>query len=78
MPRRSASARSGRCGESGLTLIAVALFHRDVYVAGCSRQDSPTDATDLPWRRVLFANRVTDTESYRTPDRGCIKLFSRK
>ena len=27
MPRRSASARSGRCGESGLTLIAVALFH---------------------------------------------------
>jgi hypothetical protein len=27
MPRRSASARSGRCGESGLTLMAVALFH---------------------------------------------------
>ena len=25
-PRRSASARSGRCGESGLTLMAVALF----------------------------------------------------
>src|SRR6266446_5869440 len=27
MPRRSASARSARCGESGLTLMAVALFH---------------------------------------------------
>ena len=27
MPRRSAWARSGRCGESGLTLMAVALFH---------------------------------------------------
>src|SRR5439155_12018907 len=27
MPRRSASARSGRCGESGLTLMAVGLFH---------------------------------------------------
>src|SRR6516164_3146344 len=27
MPRRSALARSGRCGESGLTLLAVALFH---------------------------------------------------
>src|SRR6516164_8624082 len=26
IPRRSASARSGRCGESGLTLMAVALF----------------------------------------------------
>ena len=30
MPRRSASARSGRCGESGLTLIAVALFHGSI------------------------------------------------
>src|SRR6516162_5108787 len=27
MPRRSARARSGRCGEPGLTLMAVALFH---------------------------------------------------
>ena len=27
MPRRSAWARSGRCGESGLTLMTVALFH---------------------------------------------------
>ena len=26
VPRRSASARSGRCDESGLTLMAVALF----------------------------------------------------
>jgi hypothetical protein len=30
MPRRSASARSGRCGESGLTLLAVALFHGSI------------------------------------------------
>jgi hypothetical protein len=30
MPRRSASARSGRCGESGLTLMAVALFHGSI------------------------------------------------
>src|ERR1700757_4476420 len=27
IPRRSASARSGRCGESGLTLMALVLFH---------------------------------------------------
>ena len=39
MPRRSASARSGRCGKSGLTLIAVALFHGSIsrsHAAGSS------------------------------------------
>jgi len=41
MPWRSAWARSGRCGESGLTLMAVALFH-------CSMSRSRTTAISAP------------------------------
>ena len=41
MPRRSASARSGRCGKSGLTLIAVALFHGSISRSRAAASSSP-------------------------------------
>src|ERR1700736_272252 len=41
MPRRSASARSGRCGESGLTLMAVALFHGSMSRSRAAATSAP-------------------------------------
>src|SRR5437660_12856152 len=41
MPRRSASARSGRCGESGLTLIAVALFQGSMLKSRAAATSAP-------------------------------------
>ena len=41
MPRRSASARSGRCGESGLTLMAVALFHGSMSRSRAATTSAP-------------------------------------
>jgi hypothetical protein len=41
MPRRSASARSGRCGESGLTLMAVALFHGSMLKSRAAATSAP-------------------------------------
>ena len=41
MPRRSASARSGRCGESGLTLMAVALFHGSMLRSRAAATSAP-------------------------------------
>src|SRR6516165_10411324 len=41
MPRRSASARSGRCGESGLTLMAVALFHGSISRSRAAATSAP-------------------------------------
>ena len=41
MPRRSASARSGRCGESGLTLMAVALFHGSISRSRAAASSAP-------------------------------------
>src|SRR6516225_9458444 len=41
MPRRSASARSGRCGESGLTLIALALFHGSISRSRAAASPAP-------------------------------------
>src|SRR6516162_6908393 len=41
MPRRSASARSGRCGESGFTLMAVALFHGSMSRSRAAATSAP-------------------------------------
>src|SRR5205823_14119406 len=41
MPRRSASARNGRCGESGLTLMAVALFHGSMLKSRAAATSAP-------------------------------------
>ena len=41
MPRRSASARSGRCGESGLTLMAVARFHGSMSRSRAAAASAP-------------------------------------
>jgi hypothetical protein len=41
MPRRSASARSGRCGESGLILVAVALFHGSMLRSRAAATSAP-------------------------------------
>src|SRR5262245_10695327 len=41
MPRRSAAARSGRCGESGLTLTAVALFHGSISRSRAAATSAP-------------------------------------
>src|SRR5690348_16162727 len=41
IPRRSASARSGRCGESGLTLMAVALFHGSMLRSRAAATSAP-------------------------------------
>src|SRR5262252_4454379 len=41
MPRRNASARSGRCGESGLTLMAVALFHGSMSRSRAAATSAP-------------------------------------
>src|SRR5882672_6700950 len=41
MPRRSASARNGRCGESGLTLMAVALFHGSMSRSRAAATSAP-------------------------------------
>src|SRR6202030_1648503 len=41
MPRRSASARSGRCGESGLTLTAIALFHGSISRSRAAATSAP-------------------------------------
>src|SRR6266446_5329761 len=41
MPRRSASTRSGRCGESGLTLMAVALFHGSMLRSRAAATSAP-------------------------------------
>src|SRR5215470_5280585 len=42
MPRRSAAARNGRCGESGLTLMAVALFHGSMSRSRAAATWAPT------------------------------------
>ena len=41
MPRRSAWARSGRCGEAGLTLMAVALFHGSMSRSRVAASSAP-------------------------------------
>src|SRR5207302_862931 len=41
MPRRSASARSGRCGESGLTLMGVTLFHGSMLRSRAAATSAP-------------------------------------
>src|SRR6516165_9195470 len=41
MPRRSASARSGRCGEFGLTLMAVVLFHGSMSRSRAAATSAP-------------------------------------
>src|SRR6516162_8623934 len=41
MPRRSASARSGRCGKYGLTLIAVALFYGSISRSRAAASPAP-------------------------------------
>src|SRR5882757_5105783 len=66
IPRRSASARSGRCGESGLTLMAVALFHGSNVKESCGRHLRAREIPDaaVRWkgkaRQALSAKPVPD------------------
>ena len=76
MPRRSASARSGRCGESGLTLMAVALLHGSI-----SRSRAP--ATSAPAKfgiRPCGGNgkRATPSAPSRWPIWGKVRLAGRR
>ena len=49
MPWRSASARSGRCGESGLTLMVVALFHGSISRSRAAARSAPAKFGMRPW-----------------------------
>ena len=61
MPRRSAWARSGRCSESGLTLMALALFHGSML----KRAVRPPPRHPRNWGY----GRAAETESAPHPQR---------
>ena len=77
MPRRGASARSGRCGESGLTLMAVALFHgsmsRSRAAASLSHGDRWSEEValvDMPGLDAIVCGSVAVTRDGRRCGKG--------
>jgi hypothetical protein len=72
MPRRSASARGGRCGECGLTLMAVALFHGSMLRSRAAATSAPAKFGNPAVRRKWKARYALSTSLSQTHCRAAL------